>query len=66
MIKCSFCEQPLICKSCHRPFQPRQGESHLGVYQPEMEVNCPECQKVLVCKNCGFIYGADEAADESP
>lgn len=60
MIKCSFCEQPLVCKSCGRPFRPKSGETHVGIYQPDMEVSCPECQKVLVCKACGYVYGSDE------
>jgi hypothetical protein len=63
MIKCSFCEQPLICKSCSRPFRPRHGETHVGAYQPDMEVSCPECKEVLVCKACGYIYGEDEEAE---
>jgi hypothetical protein len=63
MIKCSFCEQPLVCKGCHRAFRPRRGETHIGVYQPDMEVNCPECQKVLVCNACGFMYGTEESDD---
>ena len=64
MIKCSFCEQPLVCKACHKPFRPRRGDTHLGVYQPDMAVSCPECQKLLICKHCGFAYGSDETADE--
>jgi hypothetical protein len=60
MIKCSFCEQPLICKSCGRPFQPRQSATHIAVYQPDMAISCPECQELLVCKACGFAYGEDE------
>jgi hypothetical protein len=64
MLKCSFCEQPLVCKACHRPFQPRSGETHLGLYQPDMAVSCPECQKPLVCKVCGFAFGGDEADRE--
>jgi hypothetical protein len=66
MIKCSFCEQPLICKACGRAFQPRRGEAHVAVYQPDMAISCPECQKQLVCKACGFVYGEDEeTAEES-
>jgi hypothetical protein len=61
MIKCSFCEQPLYCKACGKPFRPRRGETFLGAYQPDVEVSCPECQQVLVCKNCGFILGDAEA-----
>jgi hypothetical protein len=64
MIKCSFCERPLVCKACNKPFHPRSGETHLGVYQPDTAVSCPECQKLLVCKHCGFAYGEDEKADE--
>jgi hypothetical protein len=66
MIKCSFCEQPLVCKACGRPFQPRRGETHLAVYQPDMTIACPECQKQLICKACGFVYGEDdEDAEET-
>ncbi len=64
MMKCSFCEQPLVCKSCGHPFHARTGETHVGVYQPDVEVTCQQCQKVLVCKSCGFVYGEDESEDE--
>lgn len=57
MIKCSFCEQPLACKACCKPFHPRKGETHVGVYQPDMQVFCPECQSLLACRQCGFVYG---------
>jgi hypothetical protein len=60
VIKCSFCEQPLVCKACGRPFQPRRNETHLGVYQPDVAVSCPECHKPLACKACGFLYGGTE------
>jgi hypothetical protein len=59
-MKCSFCEQPLVCKSCGRPVLPRSREGHVAVYQPDMEVSCPECQEVLVCKACGYVYGEGE------
>jgi hypothetical protein len=60
MMKCSFCEQPLVCKACGRAFHPRRGETHVGVYQPDMAILCPECQKPLACKACGYVYGEDE------
>jgi hypothetical protein len=63
-MKCSFCEQPLVCKSCRQPVRPRKGETHLALYQPDVQVQCPECQKVLVCKACGYVYGEEEL-DES-
>lgn len=61
-VKCSFCEQTLVCKSCKQPFQPKQGqgENLIAAYQPDMQVACPECQNTLVCKSCGFVYGEDE------
>jgi hypothetical protein len=65
MIKCSFCEQPLVCKSCGRVFHPRRGETHVAVYQPDMSISCPECQKQLICKACGFAYGEDEESSEA-
>jgi hypothetical protein len=64
MTKCSFCEQPLVCRNCRRPFLPRHGETHVAVYQPDMAVSCPECQKTLVCKNCGYVYGENDSEDE--
>lgn len=63
-MKCSFCEQPLVCKFCNSPVQPRRGETHLAIYQPDMEVQCPACQKVLTCKACGFVYGESEGDEE--
>jgi hypothetical protein len=65
MIKCSFCEQPLVCEACHRPVQPRHGETHVGLYQPDMAVSCPDCQELLVCRNCGFAYGEEDRDGES-
>ena len=59
-MKCSFCEQSLVCRHCGKPFQPRRGETHVGVFQPDMQVSCPECQHVLTCKHCGFVYGEDQ------
>jgi hypothetical protein len=64
MIKCSFCEQTLVCKACHKPFHPRRGETHVGVYQPDMAIACPECQKTLVCQACGYSYGREEESEE--
>jgi hypothetical protein len=63
-MKCSFCEQPLVCQACGKPFYPRKGETHAAVFQPDMEIFCPECQAKLVCKACGFVYGEEEAEEE--
>ena len=65
MIKCSFCEQPLICANCRKPYHPRSGEAHVAVFQPDMHIACPECQRVLTCKACGFVYGQAEEEEES-
>jgi hypothetical protein len=65
MIRCSFCEEPLVCKNCRKPFAPRKDETHLGVYQPDVAVSCPECQTLLVCKSCGYAYGAEDEEPES-
>ena len=64
MIKCSFCEQALVCKACGRPFRPRQGETYTAVYQPDMAISCPECQTLLVCKACGYAYGEEKETVE--
>jgi hypothetical protein len=63
-MKCSFCEQPLVCKTCGKAFVPRRAETHQGTFQPDTQVSCPECQKVLVCKACGFVYGEEEKDEE--
>jgi len=63
-MKCSSCEQLLICKSCERPFQPRSAEAHMAAYQPDMEVICPECEEVLVCKACGYVFGEVQEDEE--
>jgi hypothetical protein len=63
-MKCSFCEQPLVCRHCGQRFQPRRGEMHVAVFQPDMEISCPECQHVLICKVCSFVYGEDEDEQE--
>ena len=64
-MKCSFCEQPLVCQACKQPFQPRDGQVHLALYQPDVQVYCPECQKILICKACGFVYGQEEEDDSA-
>ncbi len=64
MLKCSFCDQALLCKTCGKPFRPRRSETHVAVYQPDMEIFCPECEHQLVCKACGFVYGGEEDDDE--
>ena len=64
-MKCSFCEMPLACKACGKPFKPRQRETLTAVYQPDMQIGCPECQAVLTCKWCGYVYGEeDDKVDE--
>ena len=62
-MNCSFCEQPLVCKACNRPFHPRGAAVMTAVYQPDMQVTCPECQKQLVCKLCGYVYGEELEED---
>jgi hypothetical protein len=64
MIKCSFCEQTLVCKMCKKLFRPRRGETYVGVFQPDMAISCPECQKTLVCQACGYSYGKEEESEE--
>lgn len=64
-MKCSFCEQTLICKACSRPFHPRSHLVHLGAFQPDVVVSCPECQHTLQCKACGFVYGGEEDREET-
>jgi hypothetical protein len=59
-MKCSFCDEPLVCKACSRPFHPHQAAHHAAVYQPDMQVTCPECHQPLVCKACGYAYGEEE------
>ena len=60
MIKCSFCEQPLVCQACSRPFRPTSPEAHAAVYQSDMAVSCPECKSDLICKECGYNYAENE------
>ena len=65
MIRCSFCDEPLVCKSCGKPFRPRRGDTHVAIYQPDMSISCPECLKLLVCKNCSFGFGEEEEEPEA-
>ncbi len=66
MAKCSFCEQPLVCKACGQPFRPRKGETFVGLYQPDMAISCPECGQQLVCRLCGYRYGDGDEEPEEP
>jgi len=63
-MKCIFCEQPLVCKTCNTRFRAQRGDTFAGIYQPEMRVACPACQHLLICKACGFAFGEDEQEDE--
>jgi hypothetical protein len=63
-MKCSFCEQPLVCKACSQPFRPREANVLTAAYQAEVQVLCPECQKLLACKVCGFVYGEEDEGEE--
>jgi hypothetical protein len=54
---------PLVCKACGKPFKPSQRETLVAVYQPDMQIGCPECQAVLTCKWCGYVYGEDQPDD---
>jgi hypothetical protein len=65
MVKCSFCEHSLACRSCGQPFRAGRPDTHLGVYQPDVAVSCPGCHKLLVCKLCGFAYGEPGGGDDS-
>ena len=62
-MKCSFCEMPLVCRACGKPFHARQQETLIAVYQPDMHIYCPECHIVLTCKSCGFVYGEEEEGE---
>ncbi len=64
MLKCSFCGETLVCRACGKPFRPARRETHLGIYQPDVAVSCPECQKLLVCKLCGYAYGEEEKDEQ--
>ena len=63
-MKCSFCEAPLRCKNCDKPFQPKESETRAGAFQPDTHVYCPECGKTLACRACGFVFGEDEEKEE--
>jgi hypothetical protein len=60
MLKCSFCERPLVCKACKNPYRPTRPEAHAALYQPDMMVFCPECKALLVCRWCDYAYGEEE------
>ena len=64
IMKCSFCEQPLLCKACGQPFRPPSAEAHVAVYQRDMAIPCPLCQELLICKACGFVYGEEEEDED--
>jgi hypothetical protein len=53
-----------VCKACGKPFHSRRAEAHVAVYQPDMQIYCPECQKLLTCKACGYVYGQSEGETE--
>ncbi len=64
-MKCSFCEQVLVCKACRQPVPSTRSETLLGLYQPDSTVTCPQCHKVLVCKVCGFVYSQEDKDEAS-
>ena len=63
-MKCSFCEQPLACQACDKPFVPPDAETLEAAYEADSAVFCPECEAPLVCRACGFPYdGEDQEAE---
>jgi hypothetical protein len=63
-MRCSFCEQELVCAACGKAFVPPDPATHQALYQPEYLVVCPACQEPLVCKACGFAYGSEEEEED--
>jgi DNA-directed RNA polymerase subunit RPC12/RpoP len=59
-VKCLYCEQPLICAHCGRPFVLRDQAAHDSFYQSESVVRCPCCHGVLRCRSCGIAYTGGE------
>jgi len=55
---------PLACKACGQSFKPKQRETLTAVYQPDMQIACPECHAVLTCKWCGYVYGEEDDKTE--
>ena len=60
-MNCCYCDRPLVCDSCQRPYQPSSAKSFQSLYQPEYPVICTQCEETLRCRSCGAVYsGSDE------
>ena len=59
-MKCSFCERPLVCRECQKPYKPASEEEYRANFEPETSIYCPHCENLLVCNACGVPCGPVE------
>lgn len=66
-MNCCYCERPLLCDSCGKPFEPHSQADFMSLHQAELPVICRACDRVLQCRWCGAIYSGaeDEYANDS-
>ena len=66
MVKCAYCENPLICDNCQAEYVPASEEHYQALSQPDTPLACPECEEVLVCHWCKTPYdGVSEGEDDA-
>ena len=65
MIRCAYCDRPLLCEACGAEYLPPTEEHYRALSQPDMLLTCQACGEVLVCHWCKTPYGGgDDEFDE--
>ena len=62
-MRCSYCDRPLICRSCGLEFEPRDQAEYEALSRPEVPLICTGCDAVVVCHWCKTPY--DGQVEES-
>ena len=65
MIRCAYCEKPLLCDGCRAEYVPPTEEHYRALSQPDLPLSCPQCGEVLICHWCKTPYDGvpDEETD---
>jgi hypothetical protein len=63
-MKCCYCDRPLVCAGCSKPYRPATAADYASLHQREYPVYCPNCEQMLRCRACGAVYSGAE--DEYP
>ncbi len=65
MVKCAYCENPLVCDACEAEYAPPDVEQYDALSQRDAVVYCPACEAVLVCHWCKTPYEAERPVSQT-